>query len=156
MTANPTSATSDTQSATSDTHTKADPSSKPSRRWYRTVSSNPVSGAAGHAKTDEPPSVATPTRAEVYARAEQRMTRGKGLVIGGFIVAVVGIVAYCVATFSAVGNEELGSSLLESPGWLIGPTLGIIGLGTLLWLVGSFIYLNGAMDSDPNGSDLDF
>ncbi len=120
------------------------------------IREKPVSVAAGHAKTDEPSSVATLTKAEVYAKAEQRMRRGKELVIGGFIIAVVGIVAYCVATFSAIESQALGWTLLESPGWLIGPTLGIIGLGTLLWLVGSFIYLNGAMDSDPNGSDLDF
>ncbi len=107
-----------------------------------------------YAKTDEPPSSATPTKTEVYARAEQRMRRGKRLVISGFIVAVVGIVAYCVACFTAAVNQELGSALLESPGWLVGPTLGMIGLGTLLWLVGSFVYLNGAMDSDPNGPDL--
>ncbi len=81
------------------------------------------------------------------------MRRGKQLVISGFIVAVVGIVAYCVASFSAAVNQELGSALLESPGWLVGPTLGMIGLGTLLWLVGSFVHLNGAMDSDPNGPD---
>ncbi len=112
--------------------------------------------AEGHAKTDEPPSVATPTKAEVYARAEQRMRRGKQLVISGFIVAVVGIVAYSVASFNAAAIRELGSALLESPGWLVGPTLGIIGLGTLLWLVGTFVYLDGAMDSDPNGPDLHF
>ncbi len=127
-------------SATSDTHAVA----------------HQVSVAAGHAMTDEPPSVATLTKAEVYARAEQRMRRGKQLVISGFIVAVVGMVAYCVACFSAAANQELGSALLESPGWLVGPTLGIIGLGTLLWLVGSFVYLSGAMDSDPNGPDLHF
>ena len=96
-----------------------------------------------------------PTKEEVYARAEQQMRRGKQLVISGFIVAVVGIVAYCVVGFTAGVNPELGSALLESPGLLVGPTLGIIGLGTLLWLVGSFVYLNGVMDSDPNGPDLD-
>ncbi len=117
---------------------------------------HPFSAAASHAKTDEPPSVATPTKAEAYARAEQQMRRGKQLVISGFIVAVVGIVAYCVACFSAGVNQELASALLGSPGWLIGPTLGIIGLGTMLWLVGSFIYLSGAMDSDANGPDLYF
>jgi hypothetical protein len=112
--------------------------------------------AEGHAKTDEPPSVATPTKAEVYARAEQRMRRGKQLVISGVIVAVVGIVAYSVASFNAAAIQELGSALLESRGWLVGPTLGIIGLGTLLWLVGTFVYLVGAMDSDPNGPELHF
>ncbi len=112
--------------------------------------------APGHAKTYEPPSVATPTKAEVYARAEQQMRRGKQLVISGFIVAVVGIVAYCVACFSGGVNQGIASALLTSPGWLVGPTLGIIGLGTLLWLVGSFIYLSGGMDSDANGPDLYF
>jgi hypothetical protein len=84
------------------------------------------------------------------------MRRGKRLVISGFVVAVFGIVAYCVVCFSATVNQQLGAALLESPGGLAGPTLGIIGLGTLLWLVGSFVYLNGAMDSDPSGPDLHF
>ncbi len=117
---------------------------------------HPFRAAAGHAKTEAPPSVATPTQAEGYARAEQQMRRGKQLVISGFIVAVVGIVAYCVACFSAGVNQELASALLTSPGWLVGPTLGIIGLGTMLWLVGSFIYLSGGMDSDADGPDLYF
>ncbi len=112
--------------------------------------------AEGHAKTDEPPSVATPTKAEVYARAEQRMRRGKQIVISGLIVAMVGIVAYCVASFNVAVNQGLGPALLESRGWLVGPTLGIVGLGTLLWLVGSFVHLSGGMDSDPNGPDLYF
>ncbi len=101
-------------------------------------------------------SVADYAKAEVYAGAEQQMRRGKKLVISGFIVAVMGIVAYCVVCFSAAINQELGSALLAGPGWLLGTTMGIIGLGTLLWLVGSFIYLSGAMNSDPNGPDLYF
>ncbi len=117
---------------------------------------HPFSVAAGQVKTKRPPSVATPTKEEVYARAEQQMRRGKQLVISGFIVAVVGIVAYCVVCFSAGVNQELASALLASPGWLVGPTLGIVGLGTMLWLVGSFIYLSGGMDSDANGPDLYF
>ncbi len=120
------------------------------------VQDHPFGVAAGHAKTHEPSYVATPTKAEVYARAEQQMRRGKQFVISGFVVAVVGIVAYCVVCFTAGLNQELGSALLASPGWLVGPTLGIIGLGTMLWLVGSFIYLSGGMESDPNGPDLYF
>ena len=58
--------------------------------------------------------------------------------------------------FTAGVNQELGSALLDSPAWLVGPALGVIGLGTLLWLVGSFVYLSGAMDSDPSGPDLYF
>ncbi len=100
--------------------------------------------------------MATPIKAEVYARAEQRMRRGKQIVISGLIVAMVGIVAYCVASFNVAVNQGLGPALLESRGWLLGPTLGMLGLGILLWLVGTFVYIVGAMDSDPNGPDLHF
>lgn len=110
----------------------------------------------GRARTNEAASPVAPSKADIYAMAEQRMRRGRRLVISGFVVAVLGIVAYCVACLSAAMNQDLGSTLLASPGWLAGPTLGVIGLGTLLWLVGSFIYLNGAMDSDPSGPDLHF
>lgn len=44
--------------------------------------------------------------------------------------------------------------LLESPEWLAGPMLGVMGLGTLLWLVGSFMYLSGGMDLDPDDPEL--
>ncbi len=109
-----------------------------------------------HATIDEPPSVATSPEEEAYARAEQRMQRGKRLVISGFIVAVLGIVTYCVASFSAGVNMELGAAFLENPWQLVGLPLGMIALGTLLWLVGSFVYLDAAMDSDPNGPDPQF
>jgi len=112
-------------------------------------------GPAEDAKTDRL-SAAHRSQEEVYAEAEQRMRRGRRLVIGGFVVAVVGVIGYSVACFSAAVSPQLGSTLLERPGWLVGPALGIIGLGTLLWLVGSFMYLTGAMDSDPNGPDLYF
>jgi len=114
-----------------------------------------ASSAEGHAQTDDRP-VASHSKAEVYARAEQRMRRGKRIVISGFVVAVAGIIGYCVAGLSAAMSPALGATFLESPGWLAGPALGVIGLGTLLWLVGSFICLSGAMDSDPDGPDLYF
>lgn len=91
-----------------------------------------------------------------YAAAARRMRRGKQLVIGGFVVAVVGMVGYCLACFAAGANESLGAALLQSPGWLIGPTLAVLGAGTLLWLAGSFLYLIGGMESDPEGPDLFF
>lgn len=94
------------------------------------------------------------SKAETYARAEQRMHRGRRLVISGFVVAVLGIVAYCVVGLSVDVNQQLGSAFSISSEWLTGATLGIIGLGTLLWLVGSFLYVSGGMDSDPDGPDL--
>jgi hypothetical protein len=96
------------------------------------------------------------TKAEVHARAERHMRSGKRLVISGFVVAVLGIVAYCFVGLSAGVNQQTGSAFLESAGWLTGATLGIVGLGTLLWLVGSVLYVSGGMDSDPDGPDLYF
>lgn len=99
---------------------------------------------------------AAPARADLAQQtdAAQRMRRGQRLVIGGFVVAVVGIVAYCVACLGAAMSQDLGTALLQSPGWLAGPMLGVIGFGTLLWLVGSFMYLNAGMDLDPDDPEL--
>ncbi len=94
------------------------------------------------------------SKTQVYARAEQQMQRGRQLVVSGFVVAVLGIVAYCLVGLSAGVNQQLGSAFLESSEWLTGATLGTIGLGTLLWLAGSFMYVSGGMDGDPEGPDL--
>lgn len=99
------------------------------------------------------PTVAVPAKSDSYTKAERQMRRGKQLVISGFTVSAMGIVAYCIAAFGAGVDRELGSALFEHLGWLTGLTLGVIGLGTLLWLVGSFVFLSGAMDSDPEGAD---
>ncbi|MCK6527443.1 hypothetical protein L6R50_07715 [Myxococcota bacterium] len=96
------------------------------------------------------------TRVQAYAKAEQSMRRGKRLVIGGFAVAVIGIVGYCVACIGAGLSQDVGAYFLGNPALLVGPALATIGLGTLLWLVGSFFYLTGAMDSDPDGPELYF
>ncbi|HQZ40162.1 MAG: hypothetical protein IT180_17490 [Acidobacteria bacterium] len=111
-------------------------------------------GMAGYAASDQ--STCAPTRVGtgVHNEAVQRMRQGHRLVISGFVVAVAGVVAYCVVCLGAALNQNLGAALLESPGWLAGSMLGIIGLGTLLWLVGSFMYLSGGMDSDPDDADL--
>ncbi len=97
---------------------------------------------------------AAPARPEPFALAERRMRRGRRLVISGFVVAIAGIIGYCLACFGA--GQGGAWRLMQDPAWFITPSLGIIGLGTLLWLVGSFLFLSGAMDSDPEGPDLDF
>jgi len=110
-------------------------------------------GMAGYASADQ--SVSAPlARAGASNEAVLRMRQGHRLVISGFVVAVAGVVAYCIVCLGAALNQNLGAALLESPGWLAGSMLGIIGLGTLLWLVGSFMYLSGGMDSDPDDADL--
>ncbi len=89
-------------------------------------------------------------RSERVATPEQRMRRGKRLVLAGFVVAIVGMVGYCVACLAGGADARVGTALLERPEWLIVPTLGTIALGTLLWLVGSFVFLMAAMDSDSD------
>ena len=98
--------------------------------------------------------VIAPAKPEPFALAERRMQRGRRLVISGFVVSVAGIIGYCLGCFGA--SQKVAWSLMENPAWFVAPSLGIIGLGTLLWLVGSVLFLSGAMDSDPEGPDLDF
>ncbi|MBI2522266.1 MAG: hypothetical protein HYV97_17735 [Bdellovibrio sp.] len=86
-----------------------------------------------------------------YAQAERRMRLGRRLVVIGFVVSILGVIAYCVGCFNVTLNQEIGGVLYDNPGWLLTPTLGTMGLGTVLWLIGSFIHLKGAMDSDPEG-----
>lgn len=85
-----------------------------------------------------------------YAKAERLVRTGKQLVNAGFVVSILGIVAYCLACFWATLNQKVGGVLYDNPGWLLLPTLGTIGLGTLVWLAGSVLHLKGAMECDPN------
>jgi len=96
----------------------------------------------------------TATKTERYTQAARRMQRGKQLVMIGFAVAVTGVVVYALACLGADVNQDVGVSFLSNSRWLVGPALGAVGFGTLLWLLGSFAYFSGAMDGDPNGPDL--
>lgn len=95
-----------------------------------------------------------PVKLSPREAAARRMRRGKGLVISGFIVAVAGVVGYCLASFRAAEPGAWTSG--GDPAWLPALALGVVGLGTLLWLVGSCVFLIGAMDSDPQGPDINF
>jgi len=79
------------------------------------------------------------------------MRDGRRLILAGFVIALLGIVAYCF-----VGLSAPAEAIASGPSDMIGPSLGVIGIGTLLWLVGSFVFLRGAMDSDPDGPDINF
>lgn len=91
------------------------------------------------------------TLSKKYASAERRMLFGKRVVIAGFVVAILGVIAYCLASFNSDLNQQFGD--VEYSGGLLSLSLGMIGLGTLLWLIGSFIHLKAAMESDPEKSD---
>lgn len=90
----------------------------------------------------------------VYAAARRRMRRGRQLVVSGFVVTVLGILAYCLTCFTV--GQGGGARPFGDPIWLVGTCLGTIGLGTLLWLIGSVQFFSGALDSDPTTPDLHF
>lgn len=91
------------------------------------------------------------SRQEVSVRTEKRMRDGKLLILIGFIVAVLGIVAYCIVGLSAPARVGAVSGLGD---W-VGPSLGVIGVGTAIWLIGSVMFLRGAMDSDADTTGLE-
>lgn len=88
-------------------------------------------------------------------RPEVRQRQGKLLVVAGWGVALVGVVVYCVATFAAASDADLAAILLHGAIPAARAGLGVIGLGTLMWLVGSIVHTNAVLDraGEPGGSE---
>ena len=103
-----------------------------------------LAGDPGHARK----LVGLPSKTVEQKRAEARIRTGNALIISGFVVAVIGIVLYCAACFSGGINQEMSAILFDNVVPFARATLAVIGIGTLLWLVGSMMYLKGAMDTD--------
>jgi len=59
-----------------------------------------------HIFESTPRTVTMPTKKEIYDAAIHRMVRGKKLVIGGFVVAIAGIIGYCVACLGEPGPKR--------------------------------------------------
>jgi len=76
----------------------------------------------------------------------KRMQKGQRLVYIGFGIAIIGIIFYCTASFLAGFDQDAPR--------FIGESLGVIGIGVLVWLVGAVKYLNGAIDSDTSDEDM--
>jgi hypothetical protein len=76
------------------------------------------------------------------------MRRGKVMVIAGWVITIVGIVLYCAVCLTAGVNDDFGQVLLDSIDPFARATLVVMGIGTLLWLAGSLVYLRAAMDTD--------
>ncbi|MCC6145443.1 MAG: hypothetical protein IT368_16680 [Candidatus Hydrogenedentes bacterium] len=110
------------------------------------------SDSARQAQPPRPAPATAQTREAGYAAAARKMRLGKLLVIAGFVLLLLGAVAYCVAGISAGAQDE---ALHESP-WVLFVAQGTLALGTLMWLAGSFLYFLGGLDSDPDGPDLYF
>lgn len=72
--------------------------------------------------------------------AVSEIKRGKALIVAGFVVSIMGIVAYCVAGFTAPSGQELSS---------IGKVgLALVATGTACWFMGAFKYFHGAIAAD--------
>ena len=96
----------------------------------------------------DPRARASAERATPATLAEDRQRSGKTMILLGFVITVVGVVLYCAVCFASGMDVDLGDVLLRNTVPLARLTLGVLGLGTLVWLVGSFTYLRGAMDAD--------
>jgi len=70
----------------------------------------------------------------------RRMHTGQRLVFAGFGIAVLGLVLYSMAGFSAEAAQTEPVFIKES--------LGIVGIGVVVWLIGVVKYLNGAIESN--------
>lgn len=81
-------------------------------------------------------------------RAELLQRNGRRLVVAGYVITILSVVAYCLACFSGGLSADMGDLLLENAVPFARGTLACLGLGTLIWIVGSFSYLRGAMESD--------
>lgn len=89
--------------------------------------------------------------ARVRPDAQQR--NGKILVVSGWVLTVASAVLYCLACFGAAADADVGEILANGSVPYARTALGVAGIGTLLWLVGSFTYLRAAMEALESGSD---
>jgi hypothetical protein len=89
-----------------------------------------------------------PTPAALAARAASRQRTGKRMIVAGFVITIIGVVLYCAASFGGDLGADMGDVLFRNAVPFARATLAVLGLGTLVWLAGSFIYLEGTMDAE--------
>lgn len=75
------------------------------------------------------------------------------MVVAGFVITILGVVLYCAACFAGGTDADMGDMLLRNAMPFARATLAVLGLGSLVWLIGSFTYLRGAMDADEDASE---
>lgn len=93
------------------------------------------------------------TRTSQAVRAESLQRSGKGMILAGFVITIVGVVLYCAVCFAGGMDADMGDILFKNAVPFAQATLAVLGLGTLVWLVGSFTYLRGAMDADEEAGE---
>lgn len=86
------------------------------------------------------------------ARAEAQQKLGRRMIVAGFVITIAGIFLYCLASFAGGVDADMGDILFENAEPFTRATLGVLGLGTLVWLVGSFKYLKGSMDAEDDAT----
>lgn len=84
------------------------------------------------------------------ALAEAQQKNGKRMVIAGFVITIVGVVLYCAVNFAGGVDAGMDNALFSNGVPFNWATLAILGLGTLVWLAGSFTYLRGMMDAEED------
>lgn len=113
------------------------------------MSTHSTSGSVGAVPAGRVPvQVARATQADRAARARMQQKAGDRLILAGFVVTVVGIILYCVACFAGGVDAGLAAILFDNVVPFARATLVVLGIGSALWLVGSFMYLNGTIAED--------
>ncbi len=71
--------------------------------------------------------------------------------VAGWVIAVLGVLVYCVASFAA--GADVGRAEILRDGAVPAARVGliVIGVGTLVWLVGSVVHMNAALDLRDSG-----
>ena len=113
------------------------------------ISTQSVSGSVGTVPAGRVPiQAAGATRADRVARARLQQRVGDKLILAGFVVTVMGVVLYCVACFAGGVDAGLAAILFDNVVPFARATLIVLGIGSALWLVGSFMCLNGMITGD--------
>lgn len=87
---------------------------------------------------EQPSNVAPADRQKVLSVVE--IQAGKKLIIAGFVTAVAGIIAYCLAGFTADFGQQISA---------MGKTgLAMIAAGTACWFFGAVKYFHGAVQAN--------
>jgi hypothetical protein len=96
----------------------------------------------------EPTSIAAEVDSVPAAAADSRM--GKRMIVAGFVITILGVIGYCVASFAAGTDAGMDDVLFRNAEPFARVTLGVLGLGTLVWLIGSWTYLRAEMEADDD------
>lgn len=75
------------------------------------------------------------------------------MILAGFVIAIIGVVLYCAVCFAGGMDAGKGDILFMNAVPFARATLAVLGVGTLVWLVGSFTYLQGVMDAEEEADE---